>query len=107
MDKYYKSFTDFYPYYLSEHMHPICRGLHFMGTLGVIGLIAVSFFNIKALFLVPVCGYGFAWAGHIFFEKNLPATFTYPLYSFIGDWIMFKDILISKESILNPKLPIK
>ena len=107
MEKRYKSFKQFYPFYLSEHLHPICRGLHFFGTIGVIGLIIFSFFKIKALYLVPVCGYGFAWVGHLFFEKNRPATFTYPLYSFIGDWIMFKDILISKESILNPKLPIK
>jgi len=64
-------------------------------------------YNIKALFIAPVCGYGFAWVGHFFFEKNRPATFTYPLYSFIGDWAMFKDILIRKESIINPKLPIK
>ena len=105
MDKEYKSFKQFYPFYLSEHMNPICRGLHFMGTLGVFGFIIISFFNIQALFYIPVCGYGFAWVGHFFFEKNRPATFTYPLYSFIGDWVMFKDIIIRKESIVNPKLP--
>jgi hypothetical protein len=49
-----------------------------------------------ALAALPVLGYGFAWAGHIFFEKNRPATFTYPLYSFIGDWVMFKNILTGK-----------
>ena len=107
MNKKYKSFKQFYPFYLSEHMNPICRGLHFIGTFSVIGIIIISFFNIKVLLCAPLCGYGFAWVGHLFFEKNRPATFTYPLYSFIGDWIMFKDILISKESILNPKLPIK
>ena len=58
-------------------------------------------------FFAPICGYGFAWIGHYLFEKNHPATFTYPLYSLIGDWIIFKDILIRKESIINPKLPIK
>jgi len=107
MDKEYKSFKQFYPFYLSEHMNPICRVLHFIGTFCVIGIIFISFTNIKALFIAPICGYGFAWAGHFFFEKNRPATFTYPLYSFIGDWVMFKDILFRKESIINPKLPIK
>ena len=107
MDKQYKSFKQFYPYYLSEHMNPICRGLHFIGILCVIGIIIISFDNIKALIIASVCGYGFAWVGHFFFEKNRPATFTYPLYSFIGDWVMCKDILIRKESIINPKLPIK
>ena len=107
MTKQYKSFKQFYPFYLSEHMNPICRGLHFIGTLCVIGIIFFSFTNIKALFIAPIRGYGFAWVGHFFFEKNRPATFIYPLYSFIGDWAMFIDILTRKESIINPKLPIK
>ena len=87
IDKHYKSFKQFYPFYLSEHMNPVCRGLHFIGTLCVIGIIFVSFIYIKALFIAPICGYGFAWVGHFFFEKNRPATFIYPLYSFIGDWV--------------------
>ena len=41
----------------------------------------------------PVLGYGFAWVGHFFFEHNRPATFQYPVYSLLGDWVMFKDIL--------------
>lgn len=50
----------------------------------------------KLIWLLPVLGYGFAWAGHFFFEKNRPATFTYPLYSLLGDWVMFKDMLTGK-----------
>ena len=42
------------------------------------------------------CGYGFAWIGHFFFEHNRPATFRHPLYSFVGDWMMFKDILTGR-----------
>ena len=106
VNKQYKTFKEFYPFYLSEHMNSICRALHFIGTFCVIGIIIMSFYNIKMLFLAPLFGYGFAWIGHFFFEKNQPATFTYPLYSFIGDWIMFKDILIGKESIINPKSQI-
>ena len=105
MDQEYKSFKQFYPFYLSEHLNPICRGLHFIGTFCVIVIIIISFTNIKVLFVAPIFGYGFAWIGHYFFEKNSPATFTYPLYSFIGDWVMFKDILSRKESIINPKIP--
>jgi hypothetical protein len=101
----YNSFKQFYPFYLSEHLNPICRGLHFIGTFFVIGIIIISFFNIKLLCFAPIFGYGFAWIGHFFFEKNHPATFTYPLYSFMGDWVMFKDILLKKESILTPKIP--
>ena len=41
-------------------------------------------------------GYAFAWIGHFFFEKNRPATFKHPFYSFAGDWVMYKDILFGK-----------
>ena len=102
----FKSFKQFYPFYLSEHMNPICRILHCIGTSSVIIIIILFFFNINILFLAPFVGYGFAWIGHLFFEKNKPATFQFPIYSFIGDWIMFKDIILKKESIMNPKLPI-
>ena len=43
-----------------------------------------------------LCGYAFAWVGHFFFEKNRPATFKHPFYSFAGDWVMFKDILAGR-----------
>ena len=43
--------------------------------------------------------YGFAWVGHFFFEKNRPATFKYPIFSFIGDWRLWWDILMQKQRI--------
>ena len=101
--KVYKSFKEFYPFYLSEHKNPICRLLHFIGTAFVLLILMLSFINIKLLIISPIFGYGFAWVGHFFFEKNKPATFSHPFYSFIGDWVMFKDILIGKE-LINQKL---
>lgn len=100
MAKQLTSFKEFYPYYLSEHQHPTCRRLHFIGSLIVIGLILTAFLQKQyaLLWLVPIAGYGFAWVGHFFFEHNRPATFKYPLYSLWGDWVMFKDILIGKIS---------
>lgn len=95
----YQSLTEFYPFYLSEHQHPISRMLHFTGT----GLVLVMLFVIcitfawKWLILLPVVGYLFAWIGHYFFEKNKPATFQYPFYSLASDFILFKDLLIGKE----------
>ena len=47
---------------------------------------------------IPIAGYGFAWAGHFVFEKNRPATFSYPLYSLMGDWVMYRDMLAGKIS---------
>ena len=94
----FRSFAEFYPYYLQEHSNPTCRRLHFVGTSLVIALLAYTIGSGKWLLLlaVPVFGYGFAWVGHFFFEKNRPATFTYPLYSLAGDFVMFRDILLGK-----------
>ena len=91
----YSSFREFYPFYLSEHANRTCRRLHFAGSLLVIVVLIVAIVKADArvLLLAPIAGYGFAWAGHFFFEKNRPATFTHPLYSLAGDWVMFWDIL--------------
>ena len=98
MTKEYKNFSEFYPFYLSQHEDQTCRRLHFFGSVIVILLVLYIVFSTRwsLFFFVPVIGYGFAWVGHYVFEKNRPATFTYPIYSLIGDWVMFKDILIGK-----------
>ena len=95
----YSSFAEFYPYYLSEHSNRTCRRLHFAGSslvLGVALAVAIGSLSPWWLLSLPVIGYGFAWVGHFGFEKNRPATFKYPLYSFIGDWVMFRDMLIGR-----------
>jgi hypothetical protein len=95
----YASFREFYPYYLSEHRDPTCRRLHFVGSaliLGLVGVVIAGLLSPWWLFAVPVIGYGFAWVGHFFYEHNRPATFTYPLWSLLGDWVMFKDMLTGK-----------
>ncbi|OKY25325.1 DUF962 domain-containing protein [Thalassotalea sp. PP2-459] len=100
-EKTYQSFADFYPFYLSQHKNKTCRRLHFMGSLFVLILLMLSIFTQHWLYLfyVPIAGYGFAWIGHFFYEKNKPATFSYPIYSLIGDWVMFKDILLGKVKL--------
>ena len=97
----FTSFKEFYPFYLNEHSDATCRTLHFVGSWLVLAVIAMSIYlgNYALLWLIPVVGYGFAWVGHFFFEKNKPATFKHPLYSLIGDWVMFKDILVGKISL--------
>ncbi|KZL19408.1 hypothetical protein PsAD2_01947 [Pseudovibrio axinellae] len=97
------SFGEFYPFYLAEHQNVISRRLHFIGTglvLALIIYIAISAAWL-ALLAVPVLGYGFAWIGHFFFEKNKPASFKFPLYSLLGDFMMFFDILRGRLSILK------
>jgi hypothetical protein len=73
--------------------------LHFTGT----GLIAVWIVLAVVqrepwwLLLIPVGGYGFAWVGHFFFEKNTPATFQYPAYSLASDFLLFWHLLTGRE----------
>ena len=98
MNKRFQTFSDFYPFYLSEHRNSICRRLHFTGTSLVLFVFVYVIYtaNWSLLLLLPVIGYGFAWTGHFFFEKNRPATFSHPLYSLIGDWVMFKDMMFRR-----------
>lgn len=95
MSKQYTTLKEFYPYYLTEHQDPVSRALHFIGTAGFIGLLLTGLLVGPAwlMAIAPVCGYGFAWVGHFFFERNKPATFVYPGMSLVSDFIMFWHIL--------------
>ncbi len=94
-DKKYKTFWEFYPYYLTEHSLPINRAMHFIGTGIVIALLITGVVTARPLLFlfIPLAGYGFAWFGHFMLEKNRPATFVYPLYSLGSDFVMFWHIL--------------
>lgn len=96
-----KSFKEFYPFYLKQHSNKICRLLHVIGTTFVFALAFTAVYhNIpKLLILVPIVGYGFAWIGHFFFEKNKPATFQYPLCSLKSDFKMYFEIVSGKRSL--------
>ncbi|WP_159017221.1 DUF962 domain-containing protein [Cognatiluteimonas profundi] len=98
MSRRFHDFADFYRFYLAEHANRTCRRLHVIGTAGVVVLATVAGLQGDARWLLAalVCGYGFAWTGHVFFEKNRPATFRHPVYSFMADWVMFKDVLIGR-----------
>ena len=98
MSRAFSSFSDFYPFYLDEHRNRICRRLHFVGTsLALLILVASAIRGWAWGVLVALLtGYAFAWAGHFFFEKNRPATFKHPVYSFLGDWVMWKDMLTGR-----------
>ena len=86
----YNSFAEFWPHYVSEHSRPLTRLLHLLGT--TIAIATIVFFIASGkwwlfpLALIP--GYGAAWIGHFFVEKNRPATFQHPLWSFMGDYKM-------------------
>ena len=94
-EKKYKTFWSFYPYYLTEHGDFKNRVMHFIGTALVIGCLVAGIIlrNWWLIAVIPLCGYGFAWVGHFFIERNKPATFTYPLYSLGSDFVMFWHII--------------
>ena len=87
-ERVFRSFDDFYPFYLSEHANRTSRRLHVVGTTIALALLVVALATQSwwLILLALVQGYAFAWVGHFFFEHNRPATFKYPGFSFMGDW---------------------
>ena len=90
----FATFREFYPFYLGEHANRTCRRLHFVGSS--LSLLCVAMLLISGrpqyLLYALLCGYGFAWIGHFVFEKNKPASFKRPLYSLMGDWVMYREL---------------
>jgi hypothetical protein len=97
----FRTFADFYPFYLSEHSNRTSRRLHFAGTCVALALMIAAAVTQKwwLIAVALVQGYAFAWVGHFFFEHNRPATFRYPRFSLMGDWRLWWDIL-------NRRLPL-
>ncbi|ELR21043.1 membrane proteinlike, putative [Acanthamoeba castellanii str. Neff] len=97
--KEFNSFEEFFPFYMQEHSNRTNRRLHFIGTsLALLSLAILTFLGLyKFLFAPFVLGYGFAWVGHFFIEKNKPATFKHPFYSLMGDFQMWYNIITGKQ----------
>lgn len=107
-EKRIETYAEFWDFYVLEHSKPATRYLHFVGTtLGIVLL--VMFLRSGAYLYIPLCfavGYAFAWFSHFFIEGNKPATFKYPLWSFVSDYKMMFCMLIGKmdaevERVLN------
>ncbi len=92
----FKTYKEFYAFYLGEHSDSTCRNLHYVGSLLVLSILAYGFVTAQysILWALPVMGYGFAWVGHFFFEHNKPASFKWPLWSLMSDWVMLFQFLI-------------
>lgn len=96
----FRSFEEFWPFYVAEHQKDWNRKLHFCGTALLIPLILVGVFVHPLVLLgLPVVGYGFAWIGHFIIEKNRPATFAHPLWSLRGDMRMFRLMILGKMKV--------
>ena len=97
----YTTYKDFFPYYLREHSKKRTRLLHYLGT-GASNILLITLIVTQNYLLIPLvllAGYGPAWVAHFFVEHNKPATFKYPLWSFIGDHKMYLEILQGKHKI--------
>ena len=94
----YRSFSEFWPFYVAEHSKPATRWLHLLGT--TVGLLTVAYFVTQGpWWLFPlgfIPGYGCAWIAHFIVEKNKPATFEYPLRSFLADYKMIALMLTGR-----------
>ena len=97
-DKEFASYQEFWDFYVIEHSQPMTRYFHFVGTL--LGLVMLAWFLRSGSYLyIPLCfvvGYGFSWFSHFFIEKNRPASFKYPLWSFVSDYKMIFLMLTAK-----------
>jgi len=98
-DKEYKTFKEFYAYYLTEHNKVGTRVTHFIGTTFFFVFLVMAIVKLEPMYLVPtvIVPYAFAWIGHFFIEKNKPATFQYPWMSLKGDFKLYFQILAGKE----------
>jgi hypothetical protein len=92
----FRSYSEFWPFYLSQHSKASTRAWHFVGTSFVFAcvVLAIALSNYWLLLLAPVIAYGLAWFSHLVIEGNKPATFGHPIWSLRADFHMFASMLL-------------
>src|SRR6476620_6564784 len=94
----FRSYDDFFDFYLTQHRDPFNRWLHAIGTAMGLGIAIAAFATHHPwyAFLWPVVAYAFAWTGHLLIEKNKPATFGHSWWSLISDFRMLALMLVGR-----------
>ena len=94
-DNDFRTFEEFWPFYVKEHSKKSTRVVHFIGTTAAMACVAGGLLTKKRwlLAVAPVAGYGGAWFSHFFIEHNKPATFKYPLWSLRADFVMWSKMV--------------
>lgn len=90
MQRPFATYDEFFLHYLRQHREPQNRVLHACGTTAGLIVVAASLLLHHpwfALLFLPI-GYSFAWFGHLVVERNRPATWGHPWWSFISDFRM-------------------
>ena len=91
------TYEEFWPYYVAQHRDPTCRALHAVGDTLAAGCIAAGVLASPGwLFVAPVVGFGFAWVGHLVYERNLPAFLGAPWWSFRAGLRMYRLMLLGR-----------
>ncbi|TCM69969.1 hypothetical protein EC844_102242 [Acinetobacter calcoaceticus] len=98
-----RHYSDFYRFYLTEHRNITSRRLHALGSSIGLYYFSKAIRQGRAKYVVygVLSGYACAWVGHFIFEKNKPASFKQPIYSFISDWRMLSDIVRGNLSLID------
>src|SRR5687767_4023034 len=92
------TFASFYGRYIEQHQSSLNRRCHFLGHVRALALLIAFVVTGESWCLIaaPAAGYGLAWFGHFWFERNMPATKKNPLWSFVGSFVMSRDILLRR-----------
>jgi hypothetical protein len=87
----YRILAEFWPQYVREHSRAGTRWLHFAGNTNLLLWLLLALWrrDLRLVVWAVASSYGLAWIGHFGVERNIPATFRYPVMAAICDLLMY------------------